>query len=77
MVIADLVEHTEAAAYADLFRAAPPSFGLEVLEADGVTALMAPGIDILLFNRVIGLGVGREAWLDQVKALVARSPIRA
>jgi len=72
VVIAELVEHTEAAAYVDLFRAAPPSFGLEVQETDGVTALLAPGIDVLLFNRVIGLGVGRDGTPDQVEALVAR-----
>lgn len=70
--IAELVEHTEASAYVDLFRAAPRSFGLELLEADGVTALMAPGIDILLFNRVMGLGLGRDARPDQVEALVSR-----
>jgi hypothetical protein len=67
--LARLVERTEAAAYADLFRAAPASLGLTVRESGGVTMLVAPQADLLLFNRAIGVGLDAPATGDLVRAI--------
>ncbi len=72
LALADLVEFTEAAAYADMFRAAPRGLGLELDESDSSVALFAPGFDVLLFNRVLGLGLRAPAEHGSVEALIAR-----
>lgn len=66
-------DRIEAAAFRDLFAAAPPGFaaalGLEIREMAGATLLLAPGIPDEMFNRVIGLGVeypASERALDAV-----------
>jgi len=50
----------EAAAYRELFAAAPAAMaqalGLQIREIAGATCLLAPGIPTPIFNRVIGLG---------------------
>lgn len=50
----------EAAAYADMFDAAPAGFaaavGLRVVSIGGAKVLIAPGLPTPMFNRVIGLG---------------------
>lgn len=65
----------EAAAYRDMYAAAPPGLaaklGLAVEEIGGATLLMARAIPDAFFNRVIGLGVARpasEAALDNLLA---------
>jgi GNAT superfamily N-acetyltransferase len=58
------LEAIERAAWSDLFDAAPAALrgqlGMEVERIAGVTALRAPGIDHLLFNRAIGLCAGAD-----------------
>jgi hypothetical protein len=68
--ISDLVEFMEAQAFADLLAAAPREWGAWSERRAGGWILQAPAIDILLFNRVIGVGlpaVSREE-LDEVIA---------
>lgn len=70
-----LSDAVEAAAYADLFAAAPPPLhqhlGLRVAQVADATLLLAPGLPTPLFNRAIGLGqqqVVSDADLDAVLA---------
>lgn len=67
--LADLVEFTEARAFADMFRAAPASLDMYVEESDECVAFFAPSLDVLLFNRVIGLGVRVHAAKSNVHSL--------
>ena len=55
--LAELVEFGEAEAYADMFAAAPADWGLCVERLGSAIALVAPPINTMLFNRVLGLGV--------------------
>jgi hypothetical protein len=69
--LAELVEFGEADAYEDLFRHAPPDLGLSVVRSDGAVLFIAPLLPIVLFNRVIGLGLRQpatEAALDEILA---------
>ncbi len=59
--LAELVEFGEAEAYADMFAAAPAEWSLCVERLGSALALVAPPIDTLLFNRVMGLGVSEPA----------------
>jgi len=67
-----MVEAAEAAAYADLLRAAPAEWRCLVEHRDGSWLLLAPALDILLFNRVIGLGLDAPARHGEVRAAVER-----
>lgn len=76
--IAQLVEYGEAEAYADMFQAASPTMGLRVERDRGMVALIAPNAPVLLFNRVIGLGLeGPESddLLDRIAGLYADSAL--
>ncbi|MFN8484749.1 MAG: hypothetical protein U0768_17065 [Anaerolineae bacterium] len=67
--LAEMVEFGEAAAYADMFRVAPPELGLRVERIGGAVCLFAPSIPIVLFNRVVGLGLrapATEAAADEI-----------
>ena len=55
--IARLVELGEAEAYADMFKAAPRELDMRVERIGGAVALVARGVPVVLFNRVIGLGI--------------------
>jgi GNAT superfamily N-acetyltransferase len=76
MDLATLVETGEAAAFADLFRAAPAALaealGIEVFAVGDATGLVVPKIDAAEFNRVMGLGVTRPARPEHIDAIVAR-----
>lgn len=68
-------DDAEAAAFADLYAAAPPALrerlGLAVRQVAGATLLLAPGLPTPMFNRVIGLGLesaADAAVLDAVEA---------
>ncbi len=77
--LARLVEFGEAQAYADMFRHAPPGLRLRVEPFGAAIALLAPDVPILLFNRVIGLGLDEpaaEATLDAAVELYRRAGIR-
>lgn len=68
-----VADQAEAAAYADLWRAAPDAIrtalGLELRERNGATCLLAPRLPVPMFNRVIGLGMSQPASLDDVHTL--------
>ena len=70
---AALADQVEAAAFAELFAAAPTPLverlGLSVRTIAGATALFAPGMPTTMFNRVIGLGLERPATADDLAAL--------
>jgi GNAT superfamily N-acetyltransferase len=59
------VDEVEAAACRAMFAAAPADraaeVGMRASEVDGATVLVAPGFPGVMFNRVVGLGVSREA----------------
>jgi hypothetical protein len=57
---------------AEMFRAAPDGAGLAVEESDEYVAFFSPQIDILLFNRVVGLGVRAPATPEMVDSLTAK-----
>ncbi len=65
----------EAAAFADLYAAAPPALqqrlGLQVREQAGATLLLAPALPSAMFNRVIGLGHQRPATAQDLQTLLA------
>ena len=70
--LARILEFSEAAAHADMFRAAPPEFGFEVDETDEYVARFAPSMDIMMFNRAVGLGVNQPVTKDTIDKLVQR-----
>lgn len=55
--ISDLLEFTEAQAFADMLAAAPREWGAWSERREGGWILQVPTVDILLFNRVIGAGL--------------------
>jgi GNAT superfamily N-acetyltransferase len=59
--LAELVEFGEAGAYTDMFAAAPMDWDLRVERFGPAIALVAPQLDTMLFNRVLGLGVAEPA----------------
>jgi GNAT superfamily N-acetyltransferase len=73
------VDEVEAAAYRSMFAAAPANAaGLRAIELAGATVLVAPGLPGMLFNRVIGLGVGQRATgtrLDEIQRLYRESGV--
>ena len=68
--LAELVEFGEADAYEDLFRHAPPDLRLSVMHSGGAVLLIAPLLPIVLFNRVIGLGLREPATEATVEAIL-------
>ena len=77
--MAELVELGEAEAFADMFAAAPLDWGLRVERFGSTLALVAPPIDALLFNRVLGLGViepASEVHLVEAVALYRQAGVR-
>ena len=55
------LDAVEAKAYRDMFAAAPDALGLEALEVGDATLLVAKGLPVPMFNRVIGLGNSSSA----------------
>ena len=70
--LARMVEITEAAAYADVLRCAPPDWQCVAEETNAGWLLVAPKIDALLFNRVVGCGVIAPASQAQLRDVVGR-----
>lgn len=74
--LAGLAEHIERRAWTDTFAAAPPwmrnAVGLTVAEVGGAVMFAAPGVDHLLFNRVIGLGERTQASEEVIAELMSR-----
>jgi hypothetical protein len=81
--IARLVEGGEGEAWAEMFLSAPADvvadFGLRVERVGSAIALITKKMDLMLFNRVIGLGVmepATEAMVDHIVALYHRAGIQ-
>lgn len=68
--LAQLVEFTEAAACVEMFRAAPATFDVHVEQSSDYIAFFAPAIDVLLFNRVMGLGLKAQPSYGMIQSLV-------
>jgi len=72
---ATIADQVEAAAYADLFEAAPEELktGLDIRveRIAGMTLLIAPGAPVTIFNRVMGLGLEQPASESDVEAVLA------
>ena len=84
IALARRLEGIESHAWRDVWAAAPPevanALGLHAAQIDGALAMAAPGIESLLFNRVIGLGVfapASNASIAAVRAHFARSQSHA
>lgn len=71
-----LADDIEAAAFADLYAAAPPALrdrlGLRIERCADATLLMAPGLPATMFNRGIGLGNLHRASDVDLQQLCAR-----
>jgi hypothetical protein len=69
--LAQVVEFGEAEAYADMLRAAPPNvakqLGLGVRHFESALALTFEAADMMLFNRVMGLGLKETTTPETVK----------
>lgn len=63
-------ERAEAAAWADMYAAAPALFGATVERVGAATVLTAPAIPMALFNRVIGLGLDGPVDPAELAAIV-------
>jgi len=77
-----LHDEVEAAAYREMFAAAPrdlsSQLGIEIREVAGSTLLIAPGIPTPMFNRVIGLGNTSpvtEAELNEITAIYKKAGV--
>lgn len=74
--LAALADHIECRAWIDIVAAAPQwlrdATGIRTEEENGTLALFAPGLNSLLFNRVIGLGEHTPATHEQICALMDR-----
>lgn len=70
--LAAVVELTEGAAYADLLRAAPSAWGCVAEETSCGWLLMAPSLDMLLFNRIVGCGIREPAPKALLRELIGR-----
>src|SRR3954466_15295403 len=55
-----------------MFRVAPPEYGFEVEETDDYVARFAPSMDVMMFNRVVGLGLNSSATRSTVERLVQK-----
>jgi Acetyltransferase (GNAT) domain len=70
-----IADEIEAAAYADLFEAAPPAIktalGLTVGRIAGMTLLIASGVPVTIFNRAMGLGLEQSARESDLEAVIA------
>ena len=73
---ATLADEAETLAFVDLYAAAPAALrdrlGLQVERVGDTTLLLAPGLPTPMFNRAIGLGLGRAADLEAVHAVRER-----
>ena len=70
--LAEMIEFYEAAAYEDMYRAAPASLGLIADESDNCVAFFAPRFDMLLFNRAMGVGLRARPSKERIEPLVNR-----
>jgi hypothetical protein len=77
--LAHLVEFGEGEAVADMYLSAPPEMGIRVERVGSAVVLLAETLDIVLANRVLGLGMrepATEAMLDDILARYRQAGIR-
>lgn len=69
-------EEIEEAAETDWFRAATPAIvaatGLEFEDLGSAHLYLMPQVDVLIFNRAVGIGIARPATEDDIDRIVAR-----
>lgn len=69
-------ERMEADYWRDWYEAAPPPirerYGIAAEEAEGATLLLVPKVDVLMFNRVAGLGLEKPVTEAQLDGIMAR-----
>lgn len=70
--LARAIELTEGAAYADLLCSAPAEWRCRAEKTAAGWLLLAPALDVLLFNRLIGCGLERAASNEEISGAVAR-----
>lgn len=70
--LARAIELTEGAAYADLLSCAPREWRCHAEKIAGGWLLLAPALDVLLFNRLVGCGVASPASNEEISRAVAR-----
>lgn len=74
------LEGVEAEVWSDLYDAATPDVvstcGLDVTTIDGATAISASRVDVLAFNRVVGLGLDAPATPETLARIVAHYKAR-
>jgi hypothetical protein len=70
--LARILEFSEAAAHADMFRVSPPEFGFEVDETDDYVARFAPSMNIMMFNRAVGLGINTPVSKETINEIVQK-----
>src|SRR5436309_12013204 len=80
--IARRLESSEAQAAEDRYHFAPPelvsSLGLQMLREGGAVTLLASRVDILVFNRLVGLGIhepASEALIDRALSCAAAAAV--
>jgi hypothetical protein len=73
--LARAIEWGEAAAYADLYASAPAPIaarlGVRVARLGSAVCLIAPGTELLLFNRVLGLGLDEPVTEECLDTIIA------
>jgi hypothetical protein len=72
LAIAQMIEDAEAAAYADQLAAAPVDWKCAAEQTSAGWFLIAPTLDMLLFNRLVGWGLNSPARRDDVEAALVR-----
>jgi hypothetical protein len=72
LAIAQMIEDAEAAAYADQLAAAPSEWKCAAEHTSAGWFLIAPTLDMLLFNRLVGWGLNSPARRSDVEAALER-----
>src|ERR1044072_8880990 len=70
--VAQMIEHTEALAYAHQLYAASQDWTCRAERTEDGGFLSAPSLDILLFNRLVGWGVDAPVRRQQLHAALGR-----
>ena len=70
--LAEMIEFYEAAAYVEMYRAAPASLGASVDESDDCVSFFLPSVDALVPNRSIGIGLRTRPSRDLIESITDR-----
>lgn len=72
LAVAQMIENAEAAAYADQLAAAPAEWKCAAEHTSAGWFLIAPTLDMLLFNRLVGWGLNGPARRSDIEAALER-----